>query len=713
MAATTIVSKRINLFILLLAGGLPLFNGGKDFGAFWATTILLCGLGLWVLYQLRQGERVTIPAAPHFNTLAGFFYGLVLLNLFFTVYMYATVIEWIRITGYFIFYLLLSLSAGNDRQTFTSLSRNMLFLAIIISLVEAIIIIVQSFMRLAPRGTMPNENVAASYILIGLMSALAYLFFNPGSPRREKVIGIVSVLALSAALALSRSRGVLIALLVACGVLSKLRFKKWGVIAVFLAALGILAFFPVPVFDAIFKINIPYSYRRLYIWQSAWEIIKDHPWFGWGLGNFGLAFPRYNLPSLDTVLRFGKVTRFAHNEFLQVAAEMGLPAMILYGAIIGYIIKTGWTLSRQKNITWIHAAAYSSFAGIIVHSLVDFNLHLPGITFMAIMLGTVLLLDTGPVQDRTYVFSGWARKAAVLFLSSLLVINILFITGHIYLSRAEKGEAKKAPAAVIVKAYKKAQFFNPLNSYHYEKLARLYAGQYQQENNLLAGELAISEYARASRLNPEEASFYEELFYLYYALGSPLPNMEQNYVQVMARNPHLFKPTLVLAVFHMQRRNFGRAIQLLSTVASEEPNYLTAYYYLAKAYESLGALGSAREQYEIIVRKIDQHLEKTAQSNYELEALKVPPLEVFTRLGILYSQERKYPQAVSLLNRALLLAPHQPDILNALAGAYFGQGKYQTALPYAREAVRLAPQNIEFKQNLGLCLQKISTPGKP
>lgn len=713
MAETTIVSKKINLFILILAAGLPLFNGGKDFGAFWVTTILLCGSGLWVLSQQRQGGRITIPVAPHFNTLAGCFYGLVFLNIFFTVYIYATVIEWIRITGYFIFYLLLSLSAGCDRKAFTSLGRNMLFLAIFISLVEAIIIIVQSFMHLPPRGTMPNENVAASYILIGLMAAISYLFFSSGASRRKKALGIVSVLLLSAALALSRSRGVLIALLVACGALSKLKFKKWGVISVFLTVLGILAFFPVPVFDAVFKINIPYSYRRLYIWQSAWEIMKDHPWFGWGLGNFGLAFPRYNLPSLDTVLRFGKVTRFAHNEFLQVATEMGLPAMILYGAIIGYIIKTGWPLSRQKNITWTHAAAYASFIGIIVHSLVDFNLHLPGITFMAIMLGTILLLDTSLVQDRTYIFPGTARKAVTLFLSSVLVINILFIVGHIYLSRAEKGEAEKAPAAAIVKAYRKAQFFNPLNSYYHEKLARFYAGQYQQENNLLAGELAISEYTQASRLNPEEASFYEELFYLYYALGSPLPNMEQNYVQVMARNPHLFKPTLVLAVFHMQRRNFWRAIQLLSDVTKEEPNYLTAYYYLAKAYESLGALGSAREQYEIIVRKSDQHLEKIAQSNYELEALKVPQMEVFTRLGILYSQERRYPQAVSLLNRALVLAPHQPEILNALAGAYFGQEKYQTALPYAREAVCLAPQNKEFKQNLGLCLQKISTPGKP
>jgi O-antigen ligase/tetratricopeptide (TPR) repeat protein len=707
------MSKRINLFILILAGYLPLFNGGKGFGAFCATTLLLGGLGLWALYRLRHCEQVIIPAAPRFNALVFCFYVMVSLNLFFTVYLYATVIEWIRITGYLIFYLLLSLSAGTDRKDFASLTRNMLFVAVSFSLVEAIVIILQSSLRLPPRGTMPNENVAASYILIGFMVVLSYLLFNPGLSRREKTIGSCSVLVLSAALVLSHSRGILIALMMAIGTLSKLRFKKWGVIAVFLAVLGILAFLPLPVFDAIFKINIPYSYRRLYIWQSAWEIIKNHPWFGWGMGNFGLAFPRYNLPSPDSVLRFGKVTRFAHNEFLQIAAEMGLPALVLYATIIGYVVKTGRDLIRKKNISWVHAAAYASFIGVMVHSLVDFNLHLPAITFMSIMLGTSLLLDAGPSRAQTYDLSTPAKKTASLLLASILAINIFFFTGHIFLVKAEKGEARKEPTATIISAYKKAQFFNPLNSYHHEKLARLYAGQYQLEKNILAGELAIAEYTRASRLNPEEASFYEDLFYLYYTFGSPLPNMEQNYVQVMAHNPRLVKPTLILAVFHMQRRNYWQAMQLLSEVISKEPNYLSAYYYLAVCYESLGDLNSARGNYEIIVRKLEQHMERIAQSNYELQALQVPRVDVFTRLGILYNLERRYIQATAALKQALALNPDQIEALNALAGTYFSQGEYRTALPYAQKVVRLAPKNMEFRRNLDLCLQKISPFRKP
>lgn len=692
---------------------LPLFNGGKGFGAFCAVNVLLFGLGLWVIHRLHKKDQVIITTVPKFNTWVSWFYIIVILNLFYTVYLYASVIEWIRITGYILLYLLLSLTAGSDQKSFTSLIRQTLVLVIILSLIEAIIIITQALLHLVPRGTMPNANVAASYILIGLMSMLAYVFFNSESPRREKVIGSIGALVLTSALLLSRSRGILIALVLALGVLAKLKYRKWGIIAIFLAVLGILAFFPLPFFDTIFKINTPYSYRRLYIWESAWEIIRNRLWFGWGMGNFGLAFPRYNLPSFDTVLRFGKVTRFAHNEFLQVAAEMGLPAMVLYSAIIGYVVKTGRNLILKKNITWVHAAAYASFIGIIAHSLVDFNLHLPAITFVLIMLGTSLLFGSSASQDKAYYVSAATKKVISLLMISILAINASFFSGHLFLTRAEKGESRKESTATIISAYKQAQFFNPLNSYNHEKLARLYAGQYHLEKNVLAGELAISEYTRANRLNPEEASFYEELFYLYYTLGSPLPNMEQNYVQVMARNPRLVKPTLILAVFQMQRLNYGRARQLLSEVISKEPNYLAAYYYLAICYEFVGDLKSARNNYEIIIQKLEQHLERIAQSSYELQALQVPRVDVFTRLGILYNLERRYIQAAATLKQALALDPDQIEALNALAGTYFSQEQYQLALPYAQKTVYLAPKNMEFRRNLDLCLQKISPSRKP
>ncbi|MDD5491840.1 MAG: O-antigen ligase family protein [bacterium] len=704
------MSKKINLFILILAGFLPLFNGGKGFGAFCVSTILLCGLGIWIIYQLRQNEHVLVPVVSHFNVFVFCFYSLVLLNLFFTVYLWATVIEWIRITGYLIFFLLLSLSAGLDRKAFASLTRNMLFLVVVLSLIEAIVIIYQSYVHVPPRGTMPNENVAASYILIGLMVSLSYLFFNPGVSRLKKMISLLSILTLAVALVVTHSRGILVALVVALGILSKIKFRKWGIVVVSLAVLGVIAFFPLTVFDSIFKINIPYSYRRLAIWQSAWEIIKDRPWLGWGMGNFGLAFPRYNLPSIDSVLHFGKVTRFAHNEFLQVAAEMGLLAMACYTMIIGYVIKTGRNLILNKKVTWTQAATYTSLIGIVVHSLVDFNLHLPAITFMSVMLGTSILLDASAADVHTYDFSASTRKKTGLFLASVLVLTMFFFTGQIFLAKAERAESKKESPAIIIDAYKQAQNFNPLDSYYHEKLARLYARQYQTGHDLISGELAVAEYTRASRLNPEEASLYEDLFYLYYTLGSPLPNMEQNYVQVMSRNPHLVKPTVILALFHMQRRNYGQALQLLSDVISKEPNYLAAYYYLAVCYEFLGDLESARSNFEIIVRKLEQHLERLAQSSYELQALQVPKTDIFTRLGIIYNMERKYVQAADTLEQALALDPDHSEALNALAGTYFSQGQYRLALPYARKAVRLAPKNKEFQHNLDLCLQKVSLP---
>ena len=438
----------------------------------------------------------------------------------------------------------------------------------------------------------------------------------------------------------------------------------------------------------------------------------NRPWFGWGMGNFGLAFPRFNLPSLDTVLRYGKMTRFAHNEFLQVAAELGLPAMLLYGAIIGYIALTVRDLIRNRNITWVKVAAYTSLAGLVVHSLFDFNLHLPAITFVAVILGTSLLLETGLARDRSYTLSASAKKMASWALSLVMIVTLSLLAGYIFQRRAAKGEAKKDPLPAVIRAYKQAQLVDPLNSEHHEKLARLYAGQYQQDKDIWAGELAISEYNQASRLNPEEYAYYEDLFYLYNSLGSPLPNMEQNYVRVMARNPHLVKPTLVLALFHLERRNYMRAIALLAEVIDKEPNYLVAYYYLAVCYESLGARQSARLQYEIIVQKLAQHLENLIQGQNELLALEVPRIEVYIRLGVLYNMDKQYAQATAALTQALALDPNHSEALNALAGTYFSQGQYRLALHYTQTALKLDPHNQKIQENLARCLVAINNQKK-
>jgi tetratricopeptide (TPR) repeat protein len=74
--------------------------------------------------------------------------------------------------------------------------------------------------------------------------------------------------------------------------------------------------------------NLTNTMGRLSIWKSALSAIRDKPFFGWGLGNFEAGYYAHQFP-VNEILLYGKNSIFAHNSFLQVAAEAGIPALLI------------------------------------------------------------------------------------------------------------------------------------------------------------------------------------------------------------------------------------------------------------------------------------------------------------------------------------------------------------------------------------------------
>lgn len=61
-------------------------------------------------------------------------------------------------------------------------------------------------------------------------------------------------------------------------------------------------------------------------WLAGLKMIKTHPLFGVGLGNFKTVMPQYAPPGTD-------IDSMAHNMFIEVAAELGIPAFLLFVGI--------------------------------------------------------------------------------------------------------------------------------------------------------------------------------------------------------------------------------------------------------------------------------------------------------------------------------------------------------------------------------------------
>ncbi len=124
---------------------------------------------------------------------------------------------------------------------------------------------------------------------------------------------------------------------------------------------------------------------RLPVWQSTLDIIRAHPVVGAGLGTFEYSYRQ--------VQSFWVTDTFthAHNDYLELTAGTGvLGAMLLFVPIIILLIlmiRSFITDTRRYRPAVTLACAGSTLA-ILIHSVADFNLHIPANALVfAVILG--------------------------------------------------------------------------------------------------------------------------------------------------------------------------------------------------------------------------------------------------------------------------------------------------------------------------------------
>ncbi len=97
------------------------------------------------------------------------------------------------------------------------------------------------------------------------------------------------------------------------------------------------------------------SSTRIEIWKGAAEIIKDHPLTGVGYGVFPYVLPQY-------VPQVGEMD--AHNTFLIIATEMGIPTLLVFLWIILVVFRHSlWLYTRSKDL-FIKAVGLGMLGGI-------------------------------------------------------------------------------------------------------------------------------------------------------------------------------------------------------------------------------------------------------------------------------------------------------------------------------------------------------------
>jgi O-antigen ligase len=107
--------------------------------------------------------------------------------------------------------------------------------------------------------------------------------------------------------------------------------------------------------------------------RDAMAMVRDRPWTGFGGGTFYTAFTRYKVESLPLPYNH------AHNDYVEIAADVGLPGLLLLAGVVILTAMRAIQLMQDRSSPHVRGVAIGVGMGLIcalLHALVDLNLQI-------------------------------------------------------------------------------------------------------------------------------------------------------------------------------------------------------------------------------------------------------------------------------------------------------------------------------------------------
>ena len=238
-------------------------------------------------------------------------------------------------------------------------------------------------------STLGNPNFLAGHMVLLIPVAFAMAARRAGN--LVKFVLILASVCMTAALFASQTRGAYIGFIVSMILLFALMVlfareefsrNKKTVIALAVIMTVLIGGFFVLKKDAVQRIADIISLKddsariRSALWKNSLFLVKDHPLSGSGAGNFYIRYPLYQSKSLTPEHFKGNEyykSGHAHNDFIQFAAEYGIPGLGSLLFLFGLIFYSGITyLKRPEKDGMLTAGILAAFAGLMVHAFFNF-----------------------------------------------------------------------------------------------------------------------------------------------------------------------------------------------------------------------------------------------------------------------------------------------------------------------------------------------------
>jgi O-antigen ligase len=343
------------------------------------------------------------------------FLGIGLLQLFLggTAYAFLTRMEVLRVASYVILFFVAT-QAFRKRADLSFLAWFLILFCFAVSLLG----IIQHFTSegeiywmpsLAIRGDsfgpFVNRNHFAGFVELTLPVGLGLMLFRGISAELLPLATVLTIVPVGA-LVLSGSRGGIIGFALELCVLAVLaRTRRAGegprmmaLAAVALAAVAVVAWIgagkAIERFSSA-RQDLTMS-RRSSMVRGAAGVFFAHPIKGSGLGTLVSVYPRYE------TLYDGYVVQHVHNDYMEALAETGVAGGLCGLAFLWLLYREarkGFEAERSHFGPGLRAGAIAAVIGLLLHSFIDFNLHIPSNALLFLL--QAFLATSDPISPET------------------------------------------------------------------------------------------------------------------------------------------------------------------------------------------------------------------------------------------------------------------------------------------------------------------------
>jgi O-antigen ligase len=253
-------------------------------------------------------------------------------------------------------------------------------------------------------STYVNHNHFAGYLELVMPLAISMLIGAKISHMNFKLILVPMLVIMFFAFILAQSRGAWFSMTISLFVMALLFLKRGDnrlrniilLVMIFAIAVTFIMFGKDVVSERLTSLTGPEGLEpsaetRFKIWRGTIDMIIHNPLIGCGIGDFIWVFPRYRPEGLDVT------ANFAHNDYLQAAAEMGLLAPLI---LLWMFVIVSFAVIKKEHMDPIKIGCAAGMLSLCIHGFVDFNFHIPANMLLFTVYAAIVMSTSRGYEEK-------------------------------------------------------------------------------------------------------------------------------------------------------------------------------------------------------------------------------------------------------------------------------------------------------------------------